>query len=138
MLKHILWQRLALMDPNDRAMLRSEEPGIDEFWADRPRTDERHDCTWRIYRIGFAIMSVLYPPMATIWIRTGRLSLESEITIVEILAVMAGVATYIVVSRWRLRHYRCRQCNSATVRLEGETPRFSCARCGIIWNLGHV
>jgi len=137
-LKHVLWQRLAAMHPSDRDVLRADEPSIDEFWADRPRTDERHDWSWRVYRIGWAVMAILYPPIATIWIRTGRLSFDSQITIVEIAAMIAGVAAYIFVSRWWLRHYRCRRCGSVTARLDGETPRFSCARCGIIWNLGNV
>jgi len=138
LLKHLLWRRLAEMHPEDRDVLRSEESEIAEFWADRPRVGERHDWTWRIYRAGWAIMSILYPPIATIWIRTGTLSMQSEVTVVEILAMIGGGVSYVVLSRWRLKHYRCKRCGSATVRLEGETPRFSCARCGVIWNLGNV
>jgi len=137
-LKHVLWRRMAELESEERDVLRTEEPELDEFWADRPRAGERPDWAWRVYRVGWAIMTLVYPPIATIWIRTGRLSAHSDVTIVEILAATAGVATYVFVSRWRIRHYRCPRCGGPTVRLEGETPRFSCAHCGIIWNLGNV
>ena len=137
-LQHILWRDLSELHPSDRDFLRAEEPEIDAYWADRPRFGERNDWAWRVYRIGWGLMAVVYPPALTTLIRTGRLTPESAFTIVEIIAMVVGVATFIVVGRWRLNRYRCRRCGSTPTRLAGETPRFSCARCGIIWNLGNV
>lgn len=136
LLQHIVRRQLDALDPRDVESLRAEDPGLAEFLADRPRMGERKDWAWRIYSVGWAVIALIYPPVATTLIRTGGFSLETAFTIYELLAMVAGVAAYFVIARWRLKRYRCRRCGSVPIRLEGETARFSCARCGIVWNLG--
>jgi hypothetical protein len=133
-----LWRQLSEMDPSERDFLRTEDPEMDEFWADRPRVGEHKDWAWRVQRIGWGLMAFIYPPALSILIRTGRLSMDSDFTAYEIGAMCIGVVMFIAVGRWRLKRYHCRRCGETPVRLRGETPRFSCARCGIIWNLGNV
>ena len=129
-------RRMRQADPELLAHLEALDPEVAAAIADRTRVNEQRDWSWLITAAAWAVVAVAAPLTLLPWLRAGgELTPDTPIHGADILAVVVAVVMYVVVRRHALRHYHCRRCRKPLPRLDGGTPRYACARCGIVWRL---
>lgn len=135
-LQRIVEQRMRQADPELLAQLEALDPEIAAAMADRTRVNEQRDWPWVFTAGAWAVVAVAAPLTLLPWLRTGgELRTDTPIHATDILALAVTVIVYVIARRHALRHYHCRRCREPIPRLLGETPRYACARCGIVWRL---
>jgi hypothetical protein len=135
-LQRLFEQRVRRADPKLLAELEAQDPELAAAVADRTRINEQRDWPWVLTAGAWAIVAVAAPLTLLPWLRAGsELSTGTPIHGTDVLALAGAVTVYAWVRRYALRHYHCRRCQKPAPRLAGETPRYACARCGIVWRL---
>jgi hypothetical protein len=129
-------RRLRRADPKRLAELEARNPDLASVVADRRRMNELRDWPWVVTAHAWGVVAVAAPLTLLPWLRTNsNLQADSPILATDILALAAAVISYFLVRRHALLHYRCRRCRETLPRLAGGSPRYACARCGIVWRL---
>lgn len=132
-----LWLERVLDRAHPRKLqaLAEEEPELQKSLANRRRSNEMRDWQWMIRSVTWSILAVGAPLTLVPWFRHGRLQADVPIDALDIGAVAAAVAGYMLLKRRALRNYRCPACDGTPRRLESPTPRFACSSCGVTWRV---
>lgn len=124
---------IAEAHPGELRDAAAAEPELQALLADRSRSNERRDWQWTVHSVTWAVLAVAAPITLLPWWRHGQLQADTPIDALDVSAMAAGVAAYMLVKRQAVRNYRCPACGRAARRLDSPAPRFACASCGVTW-----
>jgi hypothetical protein len=128
-------RRFRALDTESRRAALRATPQLMNVVAGDVYGNERLDYVWALNSVLGGLASLLCLPVLYTIATTGTVSRHSEVTAAHVALMLAGVVTFRVYSRHRLRTYVCPACHTAPERVSSDPVRFHCKPCGTTWLL---